>query len=384
MVEREGVVGALHGDDRFCAVGGCEGTGCCGDGLVATGIVVHHAVLHPQCHVSGIREGGHGGTREGGVVLEDAVKQGHLGRRGILVHTADEHSAAVGLVCRAGSVGMGEGVAVDGKVGSCLYAQQVVESAVKAGTVEVAVQLSAAGDGVALFIRRVGVLRVCREAAQHGEGQHGGLYAEALGSCVVLLEGVGGRRGEGAGTGADFEVVATGGIDGMGGLSAVGGDGVNLVAVLDGGEVFKYFVHRRTAVCLSPRRAVAVDDFGGAVEVEAQQVLRLVVGEHYVVVFGHIGTDGRCGLERLVVEGLLGMVDAGGGQERVAHAGVAEDGSFLALPVVIDASKGADDAALVVEVVHRAERCVAAAHDEALALVVGTERGGARLVDVAP
>ena len=382
VVERERVVGALHGDDRLCARCGGETVG---DYIgIAAGVVVYHAVLHPQRHVHGIGQGGYGGTREGGVVLEDAVLQGYLGRRGGLVHTAYQHTAAVGLVGGAGSVGVGEGVAVDGDVGTRLDAQQVVESRTQVLAVDVAVQFGAVGHGVALVIRWVGILGVGGETAQYGEGQYGGLYAETLRQRVVLLEGVGGGRGKGAGTGAYLEVVAAGLVYRVGGGCAVARDDVHHVAVVDGGEVVVDLVYRRTAVCLCPRRAVAVDNLCGAVEVEAQTVFGVVVGKHHVVVVGHVGTGGRGGLEGLAVEVLLWLVDVGGGQERITRSSVAEDGALLALPEVVDIGERTDDTPLVVEVVCRVEGCVRAAQDKALALVIGGERGGSALVDVAP
>ena len=94
-------------------------------------VVVDDAVFQLQFHIHGIRHGCDGGSICCRVVLKDAILQLHGGSLAALVHATYQHAATIRHVGCTGSVGMGKDIAVDGDVGTCFDADQVVETFVE-------------------------------------------------------------------------------------------------------------------------------------------------------------------------------------------------------------------------------------------------------------
>ena len=94
-------------------------------------IVIDDAVFQFQFHIHGIRHGSDSTAICRCIVLKDAILQLHGGWFTALVHASYQHAATIRHVGSTGSVCMGKGIAVDGDVGTCFDADQMVETLVE-------------------------------------------------------------------------------------------------------------------------------------------------------------------------------------------------------------------------------------------------------------
>ena len=98
---------------------------------ILTCIVVDDAVFQLQCYVHGIRHGCDSTAICSRVVLKDTILQLHGGSLAALVHATYQYTATIRHVGSTGSICMGKGIAVDGDVGTCFDADQMVETLVE-------------------------------------------------------------------------------------------------------------------------------------------------------------------------------------------------------------------------------------------------------------
>ena len=94
-------------------------------------IVIDDAVLQFQSYIHGIRHGSDSTAICRCIVLKDAILQLHGSGLVALVHAAYQYTSTIRHVGSTGSVCMGKGIAVDGDVGTCFDADQMVETLVE-------------------------------------------------------------------------------------------------------------------------------------------------------------------------------------------------------------------------------------------------------------